>query len=285
MVKLTPELIAQTAQFTNPIRDRELDLRGFKIPAIENLGATLDQFDTIDFSDNDIRKLDGFPLLRRLKCLLLNNNRITRVGDHLETNLPNLETIILTNNNIQELGDLDCLASIKQLTTLSLLRNPVTRQKHYRLYVTYKLPQLRLLDFQKIKDRDRQAASRLFKGQKGASLAKELGKRPKTFVPGAGLPGAAAGVPDKADAGSEDMAAAAITAAAGAPPKQDIEAIKAAIAAASTLEEVERLNRMLQSGLIPGRENLQPAAATSTDSSGQNGVSKHANDEEEDMST
>lgn len=49
---------------------------GYKIPQIENMGATLDQFDTIDFSDNDIRKLDGFPLLKRLKCLLLNNNRI-----------------------------------------------------------------------------------------------------------------------------------------------------------------------------------------------------------------
>ena len=49
---------------------------GFKIPVIENLGATLDQFDTIDFSDNDIHKLGGFPLLKRLKHLLLNNNRI-----------------------------------------------------------------------------------------------------------------------------------------------------------------------------------------------------------------
>ncbi|KAK1327900.1 hypothetical protein QTO34_012809 [Cnephaeus nilssonii] len=34
---------------------------GYKIPVIENLGATLDQFDAIDFSDNEIRKLDGFP--------------------------------------------------------------------------------------------------------------------------------------------------------------------------------------------------------------------------------
>lgn len=40
------------------------------------MGATLDQFDTIDLSDNDLRKLDGFPHLPRLKCLLLNNNRI-----------------------------------------------------------------------------------------------------------------------------------------------------------------------------------------------------------------
>lgn len=49
---------------------------GYKIPQIENMGATLDQFDTIDFSDNDLRKLDGFPYLPRMKCLLLNNNRI-----------------------------------------------------------------------------------------------------------------------------------------------------------------------------------------------------------------
>lgn len=49
---------------------------GYKIPQIENMGATFDQFDTIDFSENDIRKLDGFPLLKRLKCLLLNGNRI-----------------------------------------------------------------------------------------------------------------------------------------------------------------------------------------------------------------
>lgn len=100
MVKLTPELINQSMQYMNPCRDRELDLRGkckpprdcarihnltftltrpsagYKIPQIENMGATLDQFDTIDFSDNDIRRLDGFPRLPRLKCLLLNNNRI-----------------------------------------------------------------------------------------------------------------------------------------------------------------------------------------------------------------
>lgn len=43
------------------------------------MGATLDQFDTIDFSENDIRKLDGFPLLKRLKCLLMNSNRMVYV--------------------------------------------------------------------------------------------------------------------------------------------------------------------------------------------------------------
>ena len=33
----------------------------------------------------------------------------------------------------------------------SLMRNPVTTKKHYRLYVIHKLPNVRLIDFQKVK--------------------------------------------------------------------------------------------------------------------------------------
>ena len=47
------------------------------------------------------RKLDGFPYLRRVKTMLLNNNRIVRVGEDLQINLPHLETLMLTNNSIQ----------------------------------------------------------------------------------------------------------------------------------------------------------------------------------------
>lgn len=239
MVKLTPELIEQSAQYTNPVRERELDLRGYKIPVIENLGATLDQFDNIDFSDNEIRKVDGFPLLQRLRSLFFNNNRIVRIGENLHEVLPSLESIVLTNNNIQELGDLDNLATFKTLRHLSLLRNPVTTKKHYRLYVIHKLPGLRVLDFQKVKLKEREAASKMFKGKKGAQLAQDLGRRQKTFVPGAGLKD------KKASAASPSPAT----------PAPDIEAIKKAIAEAKTLEEVERLTALLQSGQIPGAEN------------------------------
>ncbi|XP_030621983.1 U2 small nuclear ribonucleoprotein A' isoform X1 [Chanos chanos] len=238
MVKLSAELIEQAAQYTNPVRDRELDLRGYKIPVLENLGATLDQFDTIDFSDNEIRKLDGFPLLKRLKTLLLNNNRICRIGEGLEQSLPNLKELVLTSNNIQELGDLDPLASVKTLTLLSLLRNPVTNKKHYRLYVINKIPQIRVLDFQKVKLKERQEAEKMFKGKRGAQLAKDIAKRTKTFTPGAGLQA------DKKKTG---------------PSPADVEAIKNAIASATSLAEVERLKGLLQSGQIPGRELRQGA--------------------------
>ncbi|XP_061819730.2 U2 small nuclear ribonucleoprotein A' isoform X1 [Nerophis lumbriciformis] len=289
MVKLSAELIEQAAQYTNPVRDRELDLRGYKIPVLENLGATLDQFDTVDFSDNEVRKLDGFPLLKRLKTLLMNNNRICRIGENLEQCLPNLRELILTNNSIQELGDLEPLTTVKTLSLLSLLRNPVTNKKHYRLYVINKMPQIRVLDFQKVKlkvserrggdrfvrvairgglvlcqegpdgpscsqafgtmatlsltvclwSQERQEAEKMFKGKRGAQLAKDIAKQTKTFTPG--------------------MAAQLEMKRAG-PSQADVEAIKNAIANASSLAEVERLKGMLQAGQIPGRD-LRPGAA------------------------
>ncbi|KAI8432612.1 hypothetical protein MSG28_013598 [Choristoneura fumiferana] len=235
MVKLTTELIQNSMQYMNPCRDRELDLRGYKIPQIENLGATLDQFDTIDFSDNDIRKLDGFPLLKRLKCLLLNNNRIVRLGESLEEYLPNLDSLILSNNNITELGDLDPLATLSKLKTLSLMNNPVANKQHYRAYIAYKMPNLRLLDFRKIKAKDREEAKTLFKSKKGKEIQKEITRKAKTFVPGGNMP----------DSKVTNLS------------PQEIHKIREAIKNASSLQEVERLTRMLQSGQIPGQKPLQ----------------------------
>ncbi|KAL1781101.1 U2 small nuclear ribonucleoprotein A [Sigmodon hispidus] len=57
MLKITAELIEQAALYTNAVRDRELELRGYKIPVIENLGATLDQFDAFHKSDLDFWKV------------------------------------------------------------------------------------------------------------------------------------------------------------------------------------------------------------------------------------
>jgi len=233
MVKLTAELIQNSMQYINPVKDRELDLRGYRIPEIENIGATGDQFDTIDFSDNDIRKLDGFPYLKRLKCLLLNNNRIIRIGEHLEEYIPNVESLILTGNQIEDLGDLEPLTALEKLTTLSLMHNPVTAKQHYRLYIAYKLPQLKLLDFRKIKMKEREEAKALFKSKKGKEIQKDIIKRSKTFTPGGNMHNIAK------SKGLSD---------------EEIQKIRAAINRAGSLEEVERLQKILQSGQIPGNE-------------------------------
>lgn len=56
------------------LNNEYLDL---KIPVIENLDATLNQFNTIDFTNNNLCKLEGFPFLPKLKTLYLANNHTT----------------------------------------------------------------------------------------------------------------------------------------------------------------------------------------------------------------
>ncbi|XP_066599023.1 probable U2 small nuclear ribonucleoprotein A' [Prorops nasuta] len=236
MVKLTVELIENSMQFINPVRDRELDLRGYKIPTIENLGATLDQFDTIDFSDNDIRKLDGFPLLKRIKTLFFNNNRIVRIAEGLEHCIPNLENLMLTGNMIQELGDLEPLIPLKSLTNLCLLQNPVSAKPQYRQYIIFRFPQLRLLDFRKIKLKEREAAIAYFKSNKGKEMAKEIAKKAKS----------------QSNLGNDKPLTS----------MEERNKIREAISNASSLEEVQRLSKLLQSGHIPGEENLQNGNST-----------------------
>jgi len=245
MVKLTPDIIEGAGQYINPVRDRELDLRGYKIPVIENLGAALDQYDTIDFSDNEIRKLDGFPFMNRVKTLMMNNNRIVRAGEGLELSLPNLNTLILTNNSLQELADLEPLVSLTKLEFISLLHNPVVTKRNYREYVIHKFPNLRVLDFKKVKEKEREAAKQLYKSKEGKTQLKDIQRKAKTFTPGEPLP----------EATNKNTNAAGLT------PEQ-VRQIKMMIAKAGSLEEIERLNMMLRNGQMPGMEENKNGGET-----------------------
>lgn len=102
--------------------------------------------------------LGNIPLLRRLRTLLLANNRISSISTSLHLSVPNLTTLVLTNNNIAELGDLEPLKDVKSLQYLSLLGNPVQEKKWYREWLAWRIPSLRVLDFQRIRDKVRPTA-------------------------------------------------------------------------------------------------------------------------------
>lgn len=225
-MRLNADMIARSPAFFNAMRDRELDLRGNKIAVIENLAATQDQFDSLDLSDNEIRKLECMAVLPRINMLLFNNNQINRISESLGRAFPKLETLVLTNNKFATLKELEPLASLRTLTSLSLVDNPVTKQQGYRAFLIAMLPKLRVLDFQKVKPAEREASEAQYgtaaKRQKTAADAPA-----KTFEPGA----------PEAPAAPK----------AGPTPEQ-IAAIKSAIANASSLEEVARLEKALKSG-------------------------------------
>lgn len=233
MVRLTADLIWKSPHFFNALKERELDLRGNKIPVIENLGATEDQFDTIDLSDNEIVKLENLPYLNRLGTLIINNNRITRINPNIGEYLPKLHTLVLTNNRLVNLVEIDPLASLQKLQYLSLLDNNITKKPNYRLYVIYKLKSLRVLDFKKVKNKERLEAKTLFASKEVEEETRKVS--PKKFVP----------------AEDTEMAEEQKTPKVVAPTQDQINAIKAAIVNSQTLEEVARLEQALKSGQLP----------------------------------
>ncbi|KAL9233960.1 hypothetical protein vseg_008891 [Gypsophila vaccaria] len=235
MVRLTADLIWKSPHFFNAIKERELDLRGNKIPVIENLGATEDQFDTIDLTDNEIVKLDNFPFLSRLGTLLLNNNRVTRINPNLGEFLPKLHSLVLTNNRLVNLVEIDPLASLPNLKLLSLLDNNLTKKPNYRLYVIHKLKSLRVLDFKKVKLKERVEAEKLFASKDAEDVAKKIAAAPVPVE-----------VPIVEEVSKDEPIPKAV-----APTPEQILAIKAAIVNAQTLEEVARLEKALKSGQLP----------------------------------
>ena len=158
MVKLTSEVISRGFQYMNVSKEYELSLRGFKIMDIQNLSATNDQFSCINLTDNSISEINYLPQLKRLKTLMLINNRITKIENDFAINCPLLSNLVLTNNKISDFKQIDNIASCKSLEKLYLVDNMVTKLKNYRLYVIYKIPTLRILDFQRVTKKEREEA-------------------------------------------------------------------------------------------------------------------------------
>ncbi|QRV86333.1 U2 small nuclear ribonucleoprotein A [Ceratobasidium sp. AG-Ba] len=246
-MKLTPEVLAAAPSFINPLKDRELNLRGHKIAAIENLGVTHDQHDTIDFTDNALTSLSNLPRLHRLHTLLLSSNRISHIAPSIATSAPRLKTIVLTNNAIAELADLSPLGTLKYLEYLSLLGNPVREKKNYRDWVVFKCSSsLRVLDFQRIKDKERKTARALFVTAEGlptalaTSIQEAATAQPTglTFTPGGD------DVPNDRPGPKAGAAGRLMTA-------EERARVRDAIARAGSAEEIKRLERALRDGYVP----------------------------------
>ncbi|KAG5920558.1 U2 snRNP complex subunit [Claviceps capensis] len=182
-MRLTAELIHDALSYLNPLKERELDLRGHRIPAIENLGVA-GPHDAIDFTDNDIQILGNFPLSPRITTLLLARNRIASIQPTLPNAVPNLTNLVLASNELSELADLDVLREFGRLTHLVLMDNPVAKKEHYRYWVLWRCQSVRFLDYVKVKDVERERGRELFgtEEEPTALTLEILGKKSKTLV-------------------------------------------------------------------------------------------------------
>lgn len=127
-MRLSAELLGASEQRTNALGEREIVLRGLAIPAIEHLAVTKDAYDTMDFTDNRLDRLDNFPRLNRLSHLLVASN-VLQSFDHanISKNIPNLKYLEISYNQISSLLEISNLGkACSKLEFLSLTGNPVT---------------------------------------------------------------------------------------------------------------------------------------------------------------
>ncbi|KAK8119155.1 U2 small nuclear ribonucleoprotein A [Apiospora kogelbergensis] len=237
-MRLTVELLSNSPSWLNALKERELDLRGHRIPAIENLGVAGPQ-DAIDLVDNDIQVLGNFPLSPRIRTLLLARNRIASIQPTLANSIPNLTTLQLESNNLNELADLDPLGTFANLMHLVLRDNPVTKKEHYRYWVLWRCPRVRFLDYQKVKLAERAEAAKLFgTTEEPTELASKLmGIKSSTFDVSSASNGPSGDL-------STRMSRIKLT-------DQEKKRLQDMIKKATSLDEITRLETMLREGRLP----------------------------------
>ena len=84
---------------------------------------------------------------------------------------------MLTNNKFATLKELEPLAALRTLSSLSLIDNPVTKQQGYRAFCIAMLPNLRVLDFQKVKPARRRVKRAAPCGRPAAAAAARAAPR------------------------------------------------------------------------------------------------------------
>lgn len=262
-MRLTADLIDRSTKHVNTLNDRELDLRGHALQFIENLGCTQDEFTTFDMSNNSFQSLGNFPLLNRLKTLFVNNCNICNVESTLAQSLPNLEVLVIQNNDLSQLGQLVALKGLLSLRQLSLVGNDVTSQPNYFHVMIHLVPSLDILDYTHIKSKDRYLSKKFFESEEGVALAKQLESGRPVVVP------KSSGSSEFSVGGTKRKAGQQLTPAAGATtsvlgePNADVLALRArivkAVQTAKSLDDLTQLSQILQGDptvLTPTIENV-----------------------------
>lgn len=156
-MRITPNFVAQA--ITTSVRPGVLSLRDSSIPLLENLESLPDIYGTIDLTDNELITLGPLPTLLKLRILLVAKNKISNIQLAQE---PHLHTLSLVDNSIGDYATLEKLRVLVRLENLAINGNPVMLMEHTREFIVWCLPQLKVLNFSRVTQSDRQRALELF---------------------------------------------------------------------------------------------------------------------------
>ena len=146
-MRLTQPLLQDCVVYQNALKESSVNLDHLGL-VDANISITDDIYRCINLQSNILSQLI-VPSFQRLTTLLLSNNKLTKVI----IKAPNLRIISLNGNLFRDIDDVDI--SSKVLTNMTLHDTPLETIEHYRLLVIRKFPSLHILDYHKIKQRER----------------------------------------------------------------------------------------------------------------------------------
>lgn len=128
---------------------------------MEGLGK-MSNLDTINLCKNFIRKVEGLDKCKKLHSLLLGNNQLVTANDvrHI-LSCPELMTLDVQHNRIEDITILDVLSAMPDLRVLYLMGNPVVKSiRYYRKTIIAICPKLRYLDDRPVFEEERRRVAR-----------------------------------------------------------------------------------------------------------------------------
>ncbi|KAJ1498474.1 Leucine-rich repeat-containing protein 23, partial [Coelomomyces lativittatus] len=136
----------------------QLEVRGNQLNTLHLL--QLPKLDKLYLGGNQLTDLQFLRNKPSLTLLHLRDNKLRSLPINLDENL-SLIYLNLRNNQIESFSELEKLKSFIHLSKLVLLENPCCEQPNYRSNVIYRLPQLKTLDKESIRDEEREEAEKL----------------------------------------------------------------------------------------------------------------------------
>ncbi|XP_036408025.1 dynein regulatory complex subunit 3 [Megalops cyprinoides] len=110
----------------------------------------------LDLSFNHIEVIEGLDALVKLEDLSLSDNSISLI-ENMDT-LVNLHVFSIGNNQLSQLDNVIYLRKFKNLRSLNLSGNPVSKDPCYKEFIAAYLPDLAYLDFRRLDKETREKA-------------------------------------------------------------------------------------------------------------------------------
>lgn len=150
-MKLTSQVIEASTTYTNPLKQATLQLRNSNLTIIDEWPTTY-KYDALDLTNNNLIEISLTEPLSIRTLVINGNNEFHQLSTQ---QFPLLESLSIIGTNVRwEDFESWKLPNLKHFIAID---TPLLSIKNYRILVIKQIPSLEVLDFEKVKQKERLA--------------------------------------------------------------------------------------------------------------------------------